>query len=132
MIRLNGHRGWYLVLLGIAYIALGYNYALVPDATGHHTALAWMVDVIPIRVFGYLWSLAGGCAIGSGFLRTGRDRFGFAALAGVAFAWGAAFAVAWLAGGEPRAWSSAVIFWAIAPASVVVSGMQNRPHQEAV
>lgn len=132
MRHLNGHRGAFLLLFGVAYACLGYSLALVPAEAGRHSALAWMVDVIPINVCGFLWCGAAAAGICSAFLPTGRDRFGFAVLTFVPFAWGGCFAVAWLVSGVPHAWASTVLYWSLAAAVMVVAGMLNRPGKGAV
>lgn len=123
--RVNGHRGTFLLLFGFVFALIGMSYCTAePDAPVRHS-MSWMPSWSPIWVCGLLWLAAGLVAIVCAFFPLPRDRFGFQALSAICAGWVVAYLIAWGVGTNPRGWVSAVVFACMAGAVLVVSGMPN-------
>lgn len=127
-----GRRGAFLVLMGTAYIFLGYGYGYidVPDATVSQLGLPLMIaEAVGIndglRFWGTLWILAGVASVFNAWWPPGRDAFGFMALEGFALMWATLNIVGDVLLDAQRGWVVGVIFAAWAASVLIVSGMSD-------
>jgi hypothetical protein len=128
-IRINGRRGAFLLLFGIAFMLLGLSFITSPPDALIRQTMRWMPDWSPIWFCGLLWLGAGLFGVVFAFTRIPTDRFGFMAMSAVCVGWAVAHCIAQAVGTNDRAWVSAVIFSIMGGAILVVSGMPNPVHR---
>lgn len=121
-----GRRGAFLVLMGTAYIFLGYGYGYqsTPRVTKDQLALPLLL-VDDLRFWGTLWIVAGVLAVFNAWWPPGRDAVGFMALELFAMVWAVLNITGDLFLDAPRGWVVGVIFGAWAAAVLIVSGMAD-------
>lgn len=121
MLHRPDRRDGYLLLKGCMSLFLGYAYAVAHVPRTTRTSLSTMTHTVPLEVFGLLWVAAGLYCIVSAFLP--RKIGGFAVGVFMPFVWGLVYLFCWLNGDPGRGWVSAGIFWSIAGAMYLASGL---------
>ena len=84
----HGPRG--VMLLGFAAVSLTLGFAYTRPGAGR--GLAWLDQVIPVSILGWLWAATGFWLLISGF-RIRQSR-ALAAFSGLCFLWGTAYLIA--------------------------------------
>ena len=122
--RRVGRRGAFLLFLAILDFGYGYSLIEVNLRQSLHADL-----LLPYPAWGIIWLSTGAvCAVGA-VLRTGADRFAFAAAATLKAAWGAVFVRVWLYDRLPRGWVSVIIWLAFAAVVLLVSSWPEPPRR---
>lgn len=121
---INGRRGAFQLLFAIVYTLLGISYLVVPPSTGRTTALSWLPDFL-IHPLGFIWLTVALIAFIGTSLPRPKDRFSFTALTLAPAIWGFLYLMAWIFGTSPTGWVTTCLYWAMAGAVMVVSGMQG-------
>lgn len=111
----------YLILKGFLQLFLGYAYAVAPVPRSTRSSLSTVTDTIPLHVFGFLWIAAGCYCIVAGLMS--RKVAGFAVGVFMPSIWGLLYVFCWLHGDPGRGWVTAGIFWSIAGAMYLASGL---------
>lgn len=120
--RLDGRRGAALLVLGIAWAALGYSYFGV-DVSSAGPGLYVVAQLLPLEVWGALWALSGAVALVTAFTR--RNTAGFVSLTLLPFTWALNYFGAWLFDISARGWVLGAIFAALGSLVVIVAGMDD-------
>jgi hypothetical protein len=131
--KLNGRRGAFQLLFGLAYLLLAAGYMLQQEPAA---PFAWIRVYFPALEFppliftkggAVLWAAAGTAAIIGAFLPRPKDRFPFQALTFIPVLWGLLSAVSFFAGTYRNGLVGCVLYLAIGGAVMIVSGMAG-PH----
>jgi hypothetical protein len=130
--RINGRRGGFQFLFGIAYVMLAIGWARQDTPPG---ALAWIPawipaaaqlhPLFPTRLAAVAWAVAGGTALVGAFLPRPKDRFSFQALTFIPVLWGLFNALSFLAGDLENGLIAAVVYLVMGGAVMIVSGMSG-------
>lgn len=126
---LLGHRGLFLLLLGLVEIIYGAGLLTAdgrnPRAEHWWPASAGGLGGLPLNLWGTVWILIGSLCLLTAW--TEADRIGYAAGVLLNCGW-ATFAVQrWLTVSEPGAWAPAAIYAGIAAGVFLVSGWPEPP-----
>jgi hypothetical protein len=119
----NGRRGAFQALFAVSYLALGLSYVLLPSSPGRAVALAWIPDVVPLNLLGFIWLIAGVFGLWGATRARPADEWSFIALTLAPTVWGFLYLGAVVFGTSPQGWVTSVLYWCIAGAVMVVSGM---------
>jgi hypothetical protein len=122
---INGRRGVFQLLFAVVYLAIGVSFVLIPATPSRAEALRWLTDLLPIWPFASLWIAAGLTGAVSAFYCRPRDWVGFFALTLAPAVWGFLFLIGVIFGAPPLGIVSTAIYWLLAAAMMVVSGMQG-------
>jgi hypothetical protein len=114
-------RDWFLILIGILALLLGYAYGVARVPHGVRTSLSTGLSVMPLRGYAALWAAAGAYCIVAGF--TARRIGGFTVASFMFTLWGMVYLIGWLHGDPGRGWVTAAIFAGFAGAIYCVSGL---------
>lgn len=124
--RVNGKRGWFLILLAIVFVGIGLSY-LQPSVSRAKT-FDWLPEWLPSQWLSVAWGIGALTAIVAAFRADPRaDLIGFATISLILTGWGFIYLWAWLAGTTPNGWYSASIFWTFAGLVSLVAGWANPP-----
>lgn len=138
VVPVDAARRKFLIAMGIAYVGIGFSYAIADPTVAAAVTLRWLPG--PFGFYGLVWIVCGFIAIVSSFVPTTRDKPGFLCLSIPPSIWAMGFVVAqllvWFTDySGVRAWVSAIIFGVIALAVDTVSGMIDSrlvQHEERV
>jgi hypothetical protein len=130
-VALNGRRGAFQLLFSAVYLVIGASFFLLPETPSRAVALHWLTQFVPLWPFAALWLAAGLTGVVSAFLCRPKDRVGFFALTLVPAVWGFLFGIGALVGAPAIGLVSMAIYWLIAAAAMVVSGMQGPRDRDA-
>lgn len=116
--RINGRRGAFQLLFGTVYGCLA-----LAISGRWPTALAWLGEYIPLISFVSVWAIPAIAALIGAFLPRPKDAFSFVLLTIAPILSGFLFLIGALV--EPRDASpyGTIVYWALAGAVMVVSGM---------
>lgn len=123
--RINGRRGAFQILFATVYLIIGASYVIVPSTASRRAALDWLTEVIPLDVIGWLWIIGALIAVTGAFLPRPKDWYAYAVLTFVPAVWGAFYLISWMVGDSRTGWLTSALYWVIAGAVMVVSGMQG-------
>lgn len=113
--RINGKRGWFLILYSVAFFGFGLSYLQFPETPGRRDTFQFLPLWLPLQWVAVLWWGAAIAAFIAAFLRSpNADRIGFAALVFVLFIWGFIFLATWIAGYTIGGWTSTFTYWTFA------------------
>lgn len=104
----NGARGEFLATGGVLYCALGLSYLFLPARATIRETMSYQPVILPL--FGVAWLAAGVTGLFASRMPIGTDRFGFALMSGVPWAWAVAYLIGWATGNDPRGWVGAIVF----------------------
>jgi hypothetical protein len=119
----NGRRGAFQALFAAAYLALGASYAFLPSSPGRAQALAYLPDFIPLNILGLIWLVAGVFGVVGATRPRPKDEWSFMVLTLAPTVWGCLYLAASFTGTSAQGWVTSVLYWCIAGAVMVVSGM---------
>lgn len=129
--RINGRRGAFQLLFGIAFLMLGISQFIRDEYT---PALQWLAEYFPAPgPFGIVWLAAGVAGIIGSVLPRPKDRYSFILLTAAPTFWGGLSVIGGLVGPANTSFLAAVMYWTVAGAVMVVSGMTgdtDRDHRE--
>ena len=129
---INGRRGVFQLLFSVVYLVIGTSFLLIPHTPSRLEALRWLIEILPLWPFASLWLAAGLTGVLSAFLCRPKDWVGFFALTLVPSVWGFLFLIGVLFAGAPLLGIvSTAIYWLLAAAMMVVSGMQGPNDRDA-
>lgn len=130
LMRMLGRRGAILLSYGAVWSLYGYGVLVSPLPSQPGLALA--IDLLPLRVWGWLWIGAGLIALVSAWLPQGVDWLGFLTLPLIVLPWMLSYLTAWLQGVFPRGWIAAAVWAAIAVPVLVTAGWSEPPRVKRV
>lgn len=122
---INGRRGVFQLLFAVVYLVIGVSFMLIPHTPSRQEALRWLMELTPLWPFACLWLSAALVGAVSAFYCRPKDWVGFFALTLVPAIWGFLFLIGVLFGAPPLGLVSTAIYWLLAAAMMVVSGMQG-------
>lgn len=126
---LLGHRGLFLLLLGVVEIIYGAGLltAAGRDTRTEHWWPASVGDLggLPLDLWGTVWVLIGSLCLLTAW--TAADRIGYAAGVLLNVGWSAFAVQRWLATGEAGSWAPAAIYTGIAVGVFLVAGWPEPP-----
>lgn len=124
--RINGRRGAFQMLFGLAYLGLSIS-VLVNERLP--SSIRWLDDFWSVNTTALfvIWGIAGSIAVISSFLPRPQDRWGFAALAAAPILWGGILTIGGILTDyfHPGFYYGTIIYWAMGGAVMVVSGMNG-------
>jgi hypothetical protein len=122
-----GRRGACLVFLGLAYVLLGWGFAVEPPAAPSSRELyAIHLSIMSFDGWALVWASAGiACLFGAVVKRV--ETVGFSAAMMVAVLWGLAFAAVAAFADVYRAWAAAVLYLAFAAFVLLIAGWPEPP-----
>ena len=121
---INGRRGAFQLLFCIVYTLIGISYLLVAPSAGRVSALSWLPELV-VNCLGFIWLMVAAMALAGTFLPRPKDRLSFTALTLAPAIWGFIYLIAWLFGTSQTGWVTTCLYWSMAGAVMVVSGMQG-------
>lgn len=119
----NGRRGAFQALFAVSYLALGVSYVFIPSSPGRAHDMSWLIEFVPLNVIGVIWAVAGLVGVWGATRPRPKDEWSFIALTLAPTIWGFLYIVAVVVGTNPYGWITSVLYWCIAGAVMVVSGM---------
>jgi hypothetical protein len=119
LIHLPDRRDWFLVMIGVVWLLLGYAYTLVHIPRGVKVPIRLALEVMPLWAWGVAWVVAGAYCVLAAF--TDRKVGGFTVAPMMPTIWGFAYLAGWLHGDADRGWITVAIFWALAAAIMFVA-----------
>lgn len=119
----NGRRGAFQALFAVSYLAIGFSYVFIPSSPGRLQALSWLPDFVPLNLLGILWILAGSLGAWGSSRPRPSDEWSFIALTLAPTVWGFLYFGAVVFGTYAQGWVTTILYWCIAGAVMVVSGM---------
>lgn len=131
--KLNGRRGAFQLLFGLAYgmLALGYamQQAVPPQLLWLDVYFPRLIlpPLVPTRIAAVVWGVAAGSALVGAFLPRPQDRYSFQALTFMPILWGLLGGLSFIAGTFPNGLVGMVLYLAMGGAVMIVSGMAG-PH----
>jgi hypothetical protein len=128
---INGRRGVFQLLFAVVYIVIGASFLLIPHTPSRLEALRWLIELMPLWPFACLWLAAGVMGAVSAFFCRPKDWVGFFALTLVPAVWGFLFLIGVVLGSPLLGVVSTAIYWLLAAAMMVVSGMQGPNDRDA-
>lgn len=120
-----GRRGSCLLFFTFLDLVYGINLIYPPAFVNRDPTVRYLTSILPLSVWGTLWTLVGLICFVSAFLR--YDAAGFAAAIFLKIVWGTFVGLAWLFNGAPRGYVSAAIWIAFAGFICVLSGWTEPP-----
>lgn len=114
-------RDWFLIIIGLLALLLGYAYGVAHVPHGVRTSLSTALSVLPLKAYAALWLATGLYCVLAGL--TARRIGGFVVASMMFILWGLLYLLGWLAGDPGRGWVTAAIFGALAAAVYCVSGL---------
>ncbi len=120
---INGRRGAFQALFAAAYLALAASYLIFPISPSRADALSWIPDQIPFEYLGVIWLVAGVSGMWGATLPRPRDEWSFTVLTFAPILWGFLYVGSVVFQTAPQGWVTSVLYWCIAGAVMVVSGM---------
>ncbi|ALV45838.1 hypothetical protein MB46_10435 [Arthrobacter alpinus] len=120
----NGRRGAFQVLFATVYTLVSVSYLLVPPSPGRSSALSWLPGA-HVHYLGFIWAVVAVVGFVGATLPRPRDRFSFIGLTLAPTIWGFLYLIGWMLGTSKTGWVTTCLYWAIAGAVMVVSGMQG-------
>ena len=124
--KVNGRRGVFQLLFSAVYLVIGASFLLLPGSQSRAEALRWLTQLLPLEPFACLWIAAGVVGVVSAFYCRPKDWVGFFALTLAPAMWGFLFLIGVVFTGAPLlGLVSTGVYWLLAAAPMVVSGMQG-------
>lgn len=126
---LDGKRGAFLLVGGIAYLFIGLSY-VVTSTPSREAAFQWLPQVLTPGLLGYLWVMCGVWTAVVALVSRHHERWenaAFASLMLCPMSWVVIYTGASVFGTHPHGWVSAVAYGLMATWVWVVSGWDN-PH----
>lgn len=120
LMRQLGRRGAILLSYGTVWSLYGYAQVVSPQPDQRGLTLA--VQMLPLDVWGWLWTTAGLIALVSAWFPQGTDWPGFLALPLIVLPWMLSYLTSWIQGDFPRGWVAAAVWAVIAVPVLVVAG----------
>jgi hypothetical protein len=123
---INGRRGAFQALFAVSYLALGFSYVFTAPSPSRVQALSWFTDIIPfvsLDALGFIWLIAGAFGAWGAQRPRPQDEWSFIALTLAPTAWGFLYIGAVVFQTNPHGWVTSILYWCIAGAVMVVSGM---------
>lgn len=124
--RRVGRRGAVLTLKGLMCALYGYGLLVQPPSDTRGIRL--LLDLWPLRAWGWVWVAAGVLAMGCAWLRQGRDWLGYPAILAVVAPWSLGALTSWWLYDNPRGWVSAVIWAAFGGVTAIVAAWPEPDH----
>lgn len=118
--RINGRRGAFQVLFGMVYACLTAATFLSKD---YPPALAWLEPFGPPAVLAIIWAPPTVAAFLGALLPRPKDAFSFILLTFAPTAFGCLYLIGGLISPVGTSFFGVVLYWALAGAVMVVSGM---------
>jgi hypothetical protein len=118
--RVNGRRGAFQLLFGTVYACLTAATLLAKSFT---PAMAWIGEFAPPSVLAIIWAPPTIAAFIGAFLPRPKDAFSFIFLTFAPTAFGCLYLIGGLALPQGTSFFGVVVYWALAGAVMVVSGM---------
>lgn len=136
--HIDGHRGSFLLVGGLAYIPIGLSY-LITLTRSRQAGFAWLPEFLTPSLLGWVWLLAGATAVAVAFTSRAHpkwERHGFSALITPPVLWSLIFLIAWLhhlipalpATGHPTGYLSVISYGLMAGWVGVASGWDEPVH----
>ena len=119
----NGRRGAFQSLFAASYLAVGVSYVFMEQSPSRRQALSWLTDWVPLPVLGLAWIVAAGFGWWGSFRARPKDEWSFIALTAVPTMWGFLYIGSVIFQTNPFGWVTSILYWCIAGAVMVVSGM---------
>lgn len=123
---INGRRGAFQALFSVSYLALGLSYILSEPSPGRAQSLSWLTNlmpVLPLDTLGLIWLIAGVFGAWGARRPRPKDEWSFIALTLAPTIWGFLYLGAVVFGTNVHGWVTSILYWCIAGAVMVVSGM---------
>lgn len=102
-----------LVVAGILYALIGFNYITVGTNRGREIALSVILHVAPLHVWGYVFILAGILSSISSRWPPFAETWGYMVLTGLSAAWSGTYLLGILFFGSPSTNASQVLLWGL-------------------
>jgi len=112
-----GHRGAFLILLGMSYIFYGFSFKYFPIHA--KTDLGFS-----LHTWFWIWMITGTFCVARAFGPSDRFAYGLAALASAA--WSTRWLIIWIFSSEDHAWSISALWALITCAILLVSTWQEK------
>lgn len=122
--RVNGKRGWFLILLALVFTVIGLSYLQTSPA--RTKTFSFLPDWFPTPWVSIVWGIGVVTAVVAAFRAEPRaDWIGFGTMSFVLTGWGFIYLASWIHGDTPAGWYSASIFWTFAALVFLVSTWPN-------
>ena len=131
---LDGKRGAFLFVGGLAYLFIGLSYLVAPTA-GRQAAFSWLPEMLTPQLLGWVWVVGGaGVAVVSLISRAHRctEPPAFGVLMLCPALWVVIFAVSSIVGVHPTGWVSSIAYGLMAMWVWIAAGWDNPAPQERV
>ena len=124
---LDGKRGAFLLVGGLAYAFIGLSYVVAPTA-GRQAAFSWLPDPLTPQLLGWVWVVGGvGVAVVSLISRAHRatEPPAFGVLMLCPALWVVIFAVSSIVGVHPSGWVSSIAYGLMSMWVWIAAGWDN-------
>lgn len=114
-----------LMVAGILYMLIGLQYIYGGPVAARDNSLTVILQFAPITVWGWLWVIAGLCALISSRWPPVSETWGYMLLTGLSAAWGATYLMGFLLYHPRTSLSGAIVFGLLAFMWWGISGLVN-------
>ena len=118
-----GRRGASLLFLALLDLVYAVSLLALPAETRNTPGFVFLVQLLPLGVWGAIWAGVGVLCLAQAFMRV--DRSAFAAASSLKVAWGVVYLAGWAIGAIPRGYVSAAVWLAFAGFIQVIAGWRE-------
>lgn len=121
----NGRRGAFQLMYSLMFGITAITYLALPISDGRMDSLAWILTIAPPWLLGLPWLVGAGVAFAGSRQPRPRDTFSFKLMAAVLVVFGFLYFIGGIANQNAATWLSSLLYWILAGAVIIVSGMQG-------